>query len=534
MPKYIFVTGGVVSSLGKGIATASIGFLLKSRGLKVTLQKFDPYINVDPGTMSPYQHGEVFVTEDGAETDLDLGHYERFINENLTKDNNLTQGQIYQSIIEKERKGEFLGGTIQVVPHITNEIKERIRKLADDASIVITEIGGTVGDIEGLPFLEAARQMRLEEGSKNVLYIHLTLVPFIPSACEFKTKPTQHSVRELRAIGIEPDIILVRTEERLPEESKDKIALFCNVEKLAVIEAIDVDNIYEIPLILHQQKLDELICSRLGLSCQKPDLQRWETFVQRINNSKDEIEIGLCGKYITLHDAYKSVIEAVNHSAGELNLRVKIRWVEADELTPQNVKERLSGIKGLIIPGGFGMRGIEGKIEAVRYARTNRIPFLGLCLGLQVSVVEFARNCCGLKDANSSEFDPNTPYPVIDLIPYQRRIRKKGGTMRLGSYRTIIKKDSLAYSCYQSEEIQERHRHRYEVNPEFFKILQEKGLIFSGMSPDGKLVELIELNPKDHPFFIATQAHPEFKSRPLTPHPLFLGLIKASYETKKS
>jgi len=528
MAKYIFVTGGVVSSLGKGIATASIGLLLKNRGLKVSLQKFDPYINVDPGTMNPFQHGEVFVTEDGAETDLDLGHYERFIDENLSKDNNLTAGQIYQSVIEKERQGVFLGGTIQVVPHITGEIKERIRKLSNDVAVVITEIGGTVGDIEGLPFLEAARQMRLEEGKENVLYIHLTLVPYISASHEYKTKPTQHSVKELREIGIQPDIILCRTPAPLPSESREKIALFCNVAKEAVIEAVDTDNIYEIPLIFHEQNLDWLISQMLKLESKEPNLKEWREFVHKAKHPKATIEIGICGKYVTMPDAYKSVIEAVFHSATAQNLRANIHWIEAEEVKPDTVGDKLKSLSGLIVPGGFGIRGMEGKAEAITYARKEGIPFLGLCVGLQCAVIEFARNVCGMAGANSTEFDPQTKFPVIDFLPGQRRLRKKGGTMRLGAYPAVLKQNTKAYRIYGKDKIFERHRHRYEVNPKYLPRLEKYGLIARGISPGGEMTEIIEL--KNHPFFIATQFHPEFKSRVLRPHPLFSAFIRASYE----
>ncbi len=529
MPKFIFVTGGVVSSLGKGIATASIGLLLKSRGLKVTLQKFDPYINVDPGTMSPFQHGEVFVTEDGAETDLDLGHYERFLDQNLTRYHNLTTGQIYNAVIEKERKGIFLGGTIQVVPHITNEIKDSIRRLANKVDVIITEIGGTVGDIESLPFLEAARQMQIAEGKENVIYIHLTLVPFIETSQEYKTKPTQHSVKELREIGIQPDIILCRTKLPLPQEAKDKIALFCNVPKEAVIEAIDVENIYEIPLIFKKQGLDELITRLLHLKypLRKHNLHKWQKYVEKSKNPQMVIPIGICGKYIALHDAYKSVAEAIHHAATHCQVKAEIKWIEAELITPKNVQEKLSGLAGVIVPGGFGVRGIEGKIAAINFLRTNQIPFLGLCIGLQCAVIEFARSVCKLPNANSTEFNPQTRYPVIYLLPSQRAKRQKGGTMRLGAYVTKVTKDSLAYKCYQQSEIQERHRHRYEVNNRFVPILQKSGLVISGVSKVGKdkLVEIIEL--KNHPFFIATQFHPEFTSRPLRPNPLFVGFIQA-------
>lgn len=530
MAKYIFVTGGVVSSLGKGIATASIGLLLKSRGMKVTLQKFDPYINVDPGTMSPFQHGEVFVTDDGAETDLDLGHYERFINENLTRNHNLTTGQIYNSVIEKERKGEFLGGTIQVVPHITNEIKNRIRKLADKVDVVITEIGGTVGDIESLPFLEAIRQMALEEKKDDVLYIHLTLVPFIETSFEYKTKPTQHSVKELREIGIQPDIILCRTRLSLPQDAKDKIALFCNVPRQAVIEAIDVQDIYEIPLIFARQGLDKLIIDRLHLhkTAQQPKLAQWQKYVDNIKNPQMDISIGICGKYTKLRDAYKSVIEAVKHAATNLQVKINLQWLDSESINSSNSKQQLSKLAGVIIPGGFGLRGIEGKIAAITYFRENRIPFLGLCIGLQCAVIEFARNVCGLKDANSTEFNPKTRHPVIYLLPQQRGKRKKGGTMRLGRYPTTLKKNSHAYRFYQKEIIWERHRHRYEVNNRFVSLLSKKGMTMSGLYKPENLVEIIEL--KHHPFFLATQFHPEFTSRPLRPNPLFVGFIKAAIE----
>ncbi|MGB9742094.1 MAG: CTP synthase [bacterium] len=529
MAKFIFISGGVVSSLGKGIATASIGLLLKSRGLEVVPLKFDPYINVDPGTMSPFQHGEVFVTEDGAETDLDLGHYERFIDKNLSRDNNLTAGQIYLAVIEKERQGEYLGRTIQVVPHITGEIKERIRKVARGQDVVLTEIGGTVGDIEGLPFLEAARQFALEAGRENVLYIHLTLVPFIQSAGEFKTKPTQHSVNKLREIGIQPDILLCRAERPLPRDAKDKIALFCNVVPEAVIEAVDVKNIYEIPLVFQRQGLDELIMKRLGLKGKKgADLRWWREFVARQRNACARIRVGLCGKYVQLKDAYKSVIEAIIHAGAAVGVKPEIEFIEAEELNNENAAQRLKGLAGIVVPGGFGVRGMEGKMAAVTYCREEKVPFLGLCVGLQVAVIEFARNVCGLKGANSTEFAPKTKYPVIHLMPAQRGKRIKGGTMRLGAYPCEIKRPSLAFNCYRKRLVQERHRHRYEVNTRFLALFERHGLIASGMSPDKRLVEMIEL--KEHPFFIATQFHPEFKSRPLSPHPLFTSFLRASYE----
>ncbi len=528
MAKYIFVTGGVVSSLGKGIATSSIGLLLKARGLNVVPLKFDPYINVDPGTMSPFQHGEVFVTDDGAETDLDLGHYERFIDLSLSQDNNVTAGQVYSAVIERERRGTYLGRTIQVVPHITGEIKDRIRKLAKGHDVVITEIGGTVGDIEGQPFLEAARQFALEEGRRNVMYVHLTLVPYIRSAGEYKTKPTQHSVRELLDLGIQPDIVMCRAETALPQESRDKIALFCNVRPEAVIEAVDVDNIYKIPLVFHRQNLDGYICRLLGLKTRKPDLVSWQRFIEHETLATELLEIGLCGKYMKLHDAYKSVAEAVHHAASGLGLSAKIRWIESEEITPETVEERLAGLAGIIVPGGFGVRGIEGKLCAVKYCREHGLPFLGLCVGLQSAVIEMARNQCGLENANSTEFNPRTPYPVIYMMPRQRGLRRKGGTMRLGAWPCRVRKGSVAMRSYRAGLIQERHRHRYEVNLKYLPMLERSGLLATGKSPDGKLVEIVEL--KGHPFFVATQFHPEFKSRPLRPHPLFHEFIKAGHE----
>jgi CTP synthase len=526
--KYIFVTGGVVSSLGKGIATSSIGLLLKARGLNVVPLKFDPYINVDPGTMSPFQHGEVFVTDDGAETDLDLGHYERFIDLSLSQNNNVTAGQVYSAVIDRERRGAYLGRTIQVVPHITGEIKDRIRKLAKGHDVVITEIGGTVGDIEGQPFLEAARQFALEEGRENVMYVHLTLVPYIRSAGEYKTKPTQHSVRELLDLGIQPDVVMCRAETALPQESRDKIALFCNVRPEAVIEAVDVDNIYKIPLVFHRQNLDGYICQLLGLKTRKPDLVSWQRFIEHETLATDMLEIGLCGKYMKLHDAYKSVVEAVHHAASAVGVSVKIRWIESEEITPETVEERLAGLAGIVVPGGFGVRGIEGKLCAVKYCRERHLPFLGLCVGLQSAVIETARNQCGLENANSTEFNPRTPYPVIYMMPRQRGVRRKGGTMRLGAWPCRVRKGSVARRCYRTGLIQERHRHRYEVNLKYLPLLEKRGLLATGRSPDGKLVEIVEL--KGHPFFVATQFHPEFKSRPLRPHPLFHEFIKAGHE----
>ncbi|MEO0073487.1 MAG: CTP synthase [candidate division WOR-3 bacterium] len=528
MAKYVFVTGGVVSSLGKGIATSSIGLLLKSRRLKVAPLKFDPYINVDPGTMSPFQHGEVFVTDDGAETDLDLGHYERFMDCSLSQDNNVTTGQIYSSVIEKERRGEYLGRTIQVVPHVTGEIKDRVRKLVDTNDVVLVEIGGTVGDIEGLPFLEAARQLALEEGRANVAYIHLTLVPYIRASCEYKTKPTQHSVKELRDIGIQPDIIMCRTETPLPQEAKDKIALFCNVERHAVIEAVDVENIYEIPLVFLRQQLDQILIERLGIRAARPDLRDWCDFVERQRRADKTVDIALCGKYVGLHDAYKSVVEAIHHAAAAVNVRPRLHWIESDSLDSEKVGELLSNIHGVVVPGGFGVRGMEGKMHAARFCRENAVPYLGLCVGLQVAVAEFARNVCGLEGANSTEFNPRTRYPVIHLLPSQRAVRRKGHTMRLGAYECHITPGTLARRCYRRAVVYERHRHRYEVNNRFLPRLERHGLLASGKSPDGSLVEIVEL--RGHPFYVATQAHPEFKSRPLRPHPLFLGFVKASYE----
>lgn len=493
------------------------------------MQKFDPYINVDPGTMNPYQHGEVFVTQDGAETDLDLGHYERFIDENLTRDNNHTTGQIYESIIEKERKGLFLGGTVQVVPHITNEIKQRITKLASKQSldVVICEIGGTVGDIEGQPFLEAIRQLRLDLGPQNVLYVHVTLVPYIPSSGEFKTKPTQHSVKELRATGIQPDIIIARSSESMPRASKDKISLFCSVEREAVIDAPDVANIYEVPLNFHSQELDRLVVAKLGLSETPINLEAWREFVDRERSRTDTVKIALVGKYTGLKDAYKSVIEALEHAAVHEGTKLELMWVESSEIEEANLAD-LKDAHGILVPGGFGTRGIEGKIAVARYAREKKVPYLGLCVGLQIAVIELARSACDLEDANSTEFDEHTPHAVIDLMPDQKNVYRKGGTMRLGSYPCVLKPGTRAQACYGKEVVFERHRHRYEVNPKYREQLEEAGLVMSGNSPDGLLAEIIEL--ADHPFFIATQFHPEFLSRPLRPHPLFASFMKASHE----
>lgn len=535
MTKYIFVTGGVVSSLGKGITAASLGRLLKNRGYKVTIQKFDPYINIDPGTMSPYQHGEVFVTDDGAETDLDLGHYERFIDVNLSKASNVTTGKVYQSVINKERKGEYLGSTIQVIPHITNEIKERVLRVGrnDNADIVITEIGGTVGDIESLPFLEAIRQVKKDVPNRNdVLYIHVTLIPYIHAAGELKTKPTQHSVKELRSIGIQPDIIVCRTEKTVSDDMKKKIALFCDVDARAVINNETCSTIYEVPLLLQEEGLDRIVLEKLGLEDRHCDMDEWTAMVNRIKEtdaSDKEINIALVGKYVALHDAYLSVVESLHHAGYANGVQVKIKWIDSEELEKPgvNLDEVFGDVSGIVIPGGFGSRGVEGKIATVRYAREHKVPFLGLCLGMQCAVIEFARHVCGMEGANSTEFVPDTPYPVIDLMADQADVTEKGGTMRLGTYPCKLMEGSVARSLYDNNEIiYERHRHRYEVNNDFRAKLKEKGLVFSGTSPDNRLVEIIEL--KDHPYFEATQAHPEFKSRPTRPHPLFMGLIKAA------
>jgi CTP synthase len=526
--KFIFVTGGVVSSLGKGITAASLGRLLKNRGLKVFMQKFDPYINVDPGTMSPYQHGEVFVTDDGAETDLDLGHYERFIDENLSINSSVSTGKIYSAVIEKERRGDYLGATIQVIPHITNEIKARIEAAASesDADIVITEIGGTVGDIESLPFLEAIRQARRDYGYQNTLYIHNTLVPFLEAAGELKTKPTQHSVKELRSVGITPDVIVLRTSHEITNSMREKIALFCDVKKEAVIQCLDEKILYEVALKFKEQNLDDLVCEHFGLKTPPCDLREWKELVETIRGLSQSIRIALVGKYVNLHDAYLSVAEALKHAGYFHHVKVEIQWVNSSELTETNVAEILGNCQGIVIPGGFGNRGIEGKILAITYARTHGVPLLGLCLGLQLSIIEFARNVCGLKEANSTEFEPDTIYNVIDFMPDQYAGMQKGGTMRLGLYHCDIKKDTLACRAYGTEHISERHRHRYEFNNKFKKVLESQGMVFSGINPETKLVEIIEL--KNHPWFVACQFHPEFLSRPTRPHPLFRDLIGAA------
>lgn len=531
MSKYIFVTGGVVSSLGKGITAASLGRLLKNRGYKVTIQKFDPYINIDPGTMSPYQHGEVFVTDDGAETDLDLGHYERFIDMNLSKASNVTTGKIYQSVINKERKGEYLGSTIQVIPHITNEIKDRVLRVGreDNADIVITEIGGTVGDIESQPFLEAIRQVKKDVPNRNdVVYIHVTLIPYISAAGELKTKPTQHSVKELRSIGIQPDIIVCRTEKEISDDMKRKIALFCDVDPEAVISNMTCRSIYEVPLLLQQEGLDRIALQKLGLEDRPCDMEEWTSMVDRILSAEKQVDIALVGKYVELHDAYLSVAEALSHAGFAFGTKVNIHWINSEELEDHldTLDEVFGGVGGIIVPGGFGSRGIEGKIASIRWAREHKVPFLGLCLGMQCAVIEFARHVCGMTDANSSEIAPDCAYPVIDLMADQEDITDKGGTMRLGLYPCKLAAGTKARALYGEEIVYERHRHRYEVNNEYREAMAKHGLVFSGTSPDERLVEMIELS--DHPFFMATQAHPEFKSRPTRPHPLFRGFVEAA------
>lgn len=528
MTKYIFVTGGVVSSLGKGITAASLGRLLKNRGVSVTIQKFDPYINVDPGTMSPYQHGEVFVTDDGAETDLDLGHYERFIDINLTKFNNVTTGKIYSTVLRKERKGDYLGGTVQVIPHITNEIKERVFRAGREtnADVVITEIGGTVGDIESLPFLEAIRQIKSDIGRENVMYIHCTLIPYIKAAGEMKTKPTQHSVKELRSLGIQPNVIVVRTEKPISQDMKDKLALFCDIDTKSVIECRDADTLYTIPLALQEQQLDQIVCEHLKLNCQEADMTEWIQLVDRVRNLSKTVKIALVGKYVELQDAYISVVEAMKHAGYAFDADIDIDWINAETVTRENVKELLQDADGILVPGGFGDRGVEGKIAAVEYAREQKVPFLGICLGMQVASIEFARNVLGWKDAHTSEIDENTTHPVIDLLPEQKDVEDLGGTLRLGLYPCKLKEGTRAYEAYQDEVVYERHRHRYEFNNQYRQEMEKAGFVFSGTSPDGRLVEIIEL--KDHPWFVASQFHPEFISRPTRPQPLFREFIGAS------
>ena len=529
MAKYIFVTGGVISSLGKGIASASIGKLLETRGLKVAFIKCDPYINVDSGTMSPYQHGEVYVTDDGAETDLDLGHYERFTNAKLTEDNNITTGKVYYSVISKERKGGYLGKTVQIIPHITDEIKNNIKKVSygKRTDVIIVEIGGTVGDIESLPFLEAIRQLKLELGRGYSINIHLTLVPYIKSAGEIKTKPTQHSVGTLREIGISPDIILCRTEKRFTKEAGEKMALFCNVDRKAVIPAIDVENVYEVPCSLRKQGLDRLIVKLLNLKCGEGTLSDWEnTVLEKLKSPSKEMQIAVVGKYITLQDAYKSICEALIHGGIVNDVRLWIKKIDSGDIEKNGPREYLRGVKGILIPGGFGNRGIEGKIKAAQFARENGIPFFGICLGMQTAVIEFARNVCGLKGATSTEFYKNTKYPVISLLEEQSKIKLKGATMRLGAYECRLKKPSKAHSAYKKKKVCERHRHRYEFNNDYREIMERNGMIFSGIYTKGNLVEILEL--KNHPWFVACQFHPEFKSKPDNAHPLFIDFIKHS------
>ena len=530
MTKYIFVTGGVVSGLGKGITAASLGRLLKQRGLKVAAQKLDPYVNVDPGTMSPYQHGEVFVTDDGAETDLDLGHYERFMDENLTKLSNLTTGKVYYNVLNQERKGSYLGETVQVIPHITNEIKNFIyggAKLSG-ADVMITEIGGTTGDIESQPFLEAIRQISLEVGVGNCLFIHVTLIPYLKCSGEHKSKPTQHSVKELRAMGISPNIIIARADEPLGIGIKEKISLFCNVKPDCVIENLTLPCLYEAPIMLSENGLDEMVCRELSLDTKKPDLTEWKELIKKIGQRKATVTIAIVGKYVKLHDAYLSIIESLNHAGFSTGAIVKIKWVDSEDITKQSISTLLDGIEGIIIPGGFGDRGIEGKIAACRFARENNIPYLGICLGMQIAVIEYARNVCGLDDANSGEFNLNSPHRVIDIMKEQAEITQRGGTMRLGAYPCKVIQNTKMRSLYNTSEISERHRHRYEFNNKYREIMTEKGLVISGVSPDDNLVEAVELSDKS--FFVGVQFHPEFKSRPNKPHPLFLGLLKAALE----
>ena len=540
--KYIFITGGVVSSLGKGITSASLAYLLMSHGLSVSIVKIDPYLNVDPGTMNPYQHGEVYVLDDGAETDLDLGHYERFTGLTLSKKNNFTTGQVYFSVITKERHGDYLGKTVQIIPHITNEIKKRIKEAGKNKDVLIVEIGGTIGDIEGLPFLEAIRQMGYNEKRENCLYVHLTLVPYIKTAGEIKTKPTQHSVKELQSIGISPDIIVCRSERRLSSEAKEKIAMFCNVEKEAVITALDVSTVYEVPLAFKKENFDKMVIKKLSLAIKSEgDTSSWEKMVDRIKNSKETVKIAFVGKYIGLKESYKSLIESFVHSGADVGVKVDLKWIESEELETENYPELLKDADGILVPGGFGSRGIEGKINAIKYARENRVPFLGICLGMQTCVVEFARNVAGLGQAHSEEFNEQTEHKVIHLarkwqkegeIITRDEQSDKGGTMRLGSYPCVLGKDTLARKIYKKEKIDERHRHRYEFNNDYREILQKNGLVISGVSPDNEFVEIVEL--KNHPFFIGVQFHPEFKSRPLKPHPIIKTFVEKSYESKRA
>jgi len=540
--KYIFVTGGVLSSLGKGLASAAIGMLLESRGLTVTIQKLDPYINVDPGTMNPFQHGEVFVTDDGAETDLDLGHYERFTNAKLGKNNNFTTGKIYDQVITKERRGEYLGGTVQVIPHITDEIKQAISLVSNDTDVVIVEIGGTIGDIESLPFLEAIRQFKADAGANNVIYIHLTLVPYIKTACEVKTKPTQHSVKELRSIGIQPDILLCRTESLLTQDIKNKISLFCNVGPDAVFTAKDVDCIYDVPIVYNEEGLGDMILKKLSMWARAPRIDGWREMVERLKNPRHNVTIAIVGKYVDLTESYKSLNEALTHGGISNDTKVNLQFVDSSTLTKENVVDVLSKVDGVLVPGGFGTRGIEGKILAAGFARENKVPFFGICLGMQMAVVEIARNLAGLEDANSVEFDIDTPYPVIYLmkewvdeqtgkVEKRDESSNKGGTMRLGAYPCLLVEDTFAMNAYKTENISERHRHRFEFNNEYKDKLVESGLVISGTSPDHDLVEIVEL--KDHPWYLGCQFHPEFKSKPMAPHPLFKAFIKAALKNKK-
>ena len=531
--KYVFVTGGVVSGLGKGITAASLGRLLKARGYKVTMLNFDPYINIDPGTMNPIQHGEVFVTDDGAETDLDLGHYERFIDESLTKNSNVTTGKVYWSVLQKERRGDYGGGTVQVIPHITNEIKSRFYRnfTSDDMHIAIIEVGGTVGDIESQPFLEAIRQFQHEVGHENAILCHVTLIPYLRASGELKTKPTQASVKELQGMGIQPDIIVCRSEQPLDQGLKDKIALFCNVPNSHVLQNLDVEYLYEAPLAMEQENLAKVVCESLKLDCPEPDLTDWKQMVNDLRHPTQEVRIALVGKYTALHDAYISVVEALKHGGIPLHTTIDIKWVDSEELTTDNVGELLGDVNGILVPGGFGIRGVEGKILAARYARENNIPYLGLCLGMQVAIIEFARHVCGYNDAHSIELDPNTTHPVIALMPDQNGVEDIGGTLRLGAYPCVLDKDSKACKVYGTTEISERHRHRYEVNNDYRTALVEHGMKLCGTSPDGRIVEMIEL--PDHPWFIATQAHPELKSRPNRPHPLFRGFVESATKCKR-
>jgi len=531
MAKYIFVTGGVVSSLGKGIAAASVGCLLESRGLKVACQKFDPYLNVDPGTMSPFQHGEVFVTDDGAETDLDLGHYERFTHSKLTQSNNLTSGRIYEQIIARERRGDYLGKTVQVIPHVTNEIKAAMKKVAQDVDVVLVEIGGTVGDIESLPFLEAIRQMRHEQGRDNCLFIHVTLVPWIAAAQELKTKPTQHSVKELRALGIQPDILVCRSERFIPQEVKEKIALFCDVDVEAVITARDVKSVYEIPLVFAGERVDEIILRLLGLEAQQRNLQKWVSMLDRLQNPRDEVSIAIVGKYVEYEDSYKSLKEALLHGGLAHRLKVHISWIEAEGVVGEGWEKQLEGYDGILVPGGFGKRGIDGMLNGIRFARERKVPYFGICLGMQTLVIDFARNVCGLESADSTEFNPGTPHRVIFKLRELKGIDDLGGTMRLGSWPCRLAESSFAYRAYGSREIHERHRHRYEFNREYEERLRAAGLRITGETPDGTYVEICEL--ADHPWFLGCQFHPEFKSKPMEPHPLFKAFIGASYENRR-